>query len=55
MQRGGRLTLLGAAEEGAVLLESKIHFDEICTREELHYHPRGDNGGYAQLHEGATV
>ena len=46
--------LLGAAEEGAVLLEGLVHLDDARAREELHDQARRDDGGDAQLHERAA-
>ena len=46
--------LLGAVEQGAVL-GGVPDLDELGAGEELHDEPRGDDGGDAQLHEGASV
>ena len=46
--------LLGAVEQGAVLW-GVPDLDELGAGEQLHDEPRGDDGGDAELHEGASV
>lgn len=48
-------TLLGTAEEGAVLLEGEVDLDEAGALEELDDHARRDDGRDAELHERAAV
>ena len=50
-----KLTLLRAAEESAVFLETKVYFNEVCTCEELHDHARGDDGCNAEFHECPSI
>ena len=49
------LTLLRPTKQRPILLQRKIDLDQVRAREELHDHAGGDNGGDAELHEGATV
>ena len=53
--RPKRLTLLGTAEQSAVVLEAEVDVDELGTGQKLHDHARGDNGGDTKLHEGTPV
>lgn len=46
---------MGTAKECAVLLESKVDFDEIRASEKLHDHSRGDDGCDTELHKRTTV
>lgn len=53
--RRERLTLLGAAEEGPVVLEAEVDVDELRAREELHDHAGSNDRGDTELHERAPV
>lgn len=48
-------TLLSPAKEGAVFCERVVDLDETRSGEQLDDHAGGDDGGDAELHEGAAV
>ncbi len=52
---GEKLTLLGTAEQRAILLETKIDVDEVSARKQLHDHARRDNGCNPKLHKRSTI
>jgi hypothetical protein len=48
-------TLLGSIEELTILLDTLVNFQDSGTRQNLHDHSGGDNGGDTELHEGSPV
>lgn len=48
-------TLLGGAEQGAVLLEGKVDLDESGALEELDDHAGSDDGSDTEFHERSSV
>lgn len=48
-------TLLGGAEQGAVLLEGKVDLDEPGALEELDDHAGSDDGSDTEFHERSSV
>lgn len=49
------LTFLSTTEQGPVLLQREVDFDEVCTSEELHDHSRRDDGRNSEFHERSTI
>jgi hypothetical protein len=49
------LTLLGTAEQSAVVLQAEVNLDQLSAGEELHDHARGNDRGDTELHQGTAV
>ena len=52
---GEKLTLLGTAEQRAILLETKVDVDEVSARKQLHDHAGCDDGCDSELHKRSAV
>lgn len=46
---------MGTSEQGSVVLETKVDFNEVGTRKELHDHARGEDRSDTEFHECTTV
>lgn len=48
-------TLLNATEEGSVLLQAEVDFDEVSAGEKLHDHSRRNDRCDFEFHESTTI